>query len=43
MNFKDNETVETEVEEEYDYLNEEPLEEDDGEFEYEEENDVQCD
>jgi len=41
MNFKESETVENEVEEEYDYLNEEPLEED--EFEYEEDEIDYCD
>ena len=40
IEFKDNETIE-EVEEEYDYMNEEPLEEEDS-YEDEEENDIQC-
>ncbi|MEA2072233.1 MAG: hypothetical protein U9O86_01510 [Campylobacterota bacterium] len=40
INFKENEVVE-EIEEEYDYTNEEPLEEES--FEYEEEEHDYCD
>lgn len=37
INFKDTEVVQEEVEEEYDYMNEEPLEDDSDEtFEYDE-------
>ena len=43
MNFKDNETTEEEaVAEEYDYMNEEPLEEEET-FDYEEQEDTYCD
>jgi hypothetical protein len=42
INFKENETVENEVEEEFDYMNEEPLNEDES-SEYEESDDNQCD
>ncbi len=42
INFKDNEIIEDEVEEEYDYTNEKPLEEID-ENEYEEQEDTYCD
>ena len=41
INFKENEIVEEVTEEEYDYLNEEPLEEDS--FEYEEDETDYCD
>ncbi|MDQ7041891.1 MAG: hypothetical protein Q9M34_00015 [Sulfurimonas sp.] len=42
INFKESETPENEVEEEYDYTKEEPLEEDES-FEYEEEEHDYCD
>jgi len=42
INFKENETEEKTVEEEFDYMNEEPLQEDES-VEYEEANDIQCD
>lgn len=42
INFKDNETVENDVEEEFDYMNEEPLQEENS-FEYEEDETDYCD
>jgi len=33
INFKDNDNIQQEIEEEFDYLNEEPLEEEVSEFE----------
>lgn len=42
MNFNENETVENEVSDEYDYTNEEPLEEESN-FEYDEEEHDYCD
>jgi len=42
INFKENETEENAVEEEYDYMNEKPLDEKE-EFEYEEDETDYCD
>jgi len=43
INFKDSETVEEEVQEEYDYMNEKPLDDVKEEFEYEENETDYCD
>ena len=43
INFKEHETVENEVQEEYDYMNEKPLEDAKEEFEYEEDETDYCD